>query len=166
MNIHQLVEAQKVYFKTNETHAYKTRKEALVSLEKNIKLLESEILEALKTDLGKDPIEGYMTEVYLVYEEIKYQLKHLRRFMKDKKVRSSLANFPSRNFRRPVPYGTVLIMSPWNYPFLLTISPLVDALAAGNTAILKPGSYSEATNQVIKKLISLTFKENYVTTVL
>lgn len=166
MNIHELVETQKAYFKTRETYLSKTRKAALVSLRKNIKLLEREILEALKTDLGKDPTEGYMTEVYLVYEEIKYQLKHLRRLMKDKKVKSSLANFPSTNYRRPVPYGTVLIMSPWNYPFLLSISPLVDALAAGNTAIVKPGSYSPATNKVIQKLISLTFNEKYVATVL
>ncbi len=166
MDIHTLVTAQKAYFATRETHAYKARKEALVALKKNIKLMEQEILASLKLDLGKDHTEGYMTEVYLVFEEINYQLKHLKRHMKDVKVKSSLANFPSSNFRRPVPYGTVLIMSPWNYPFLLTLSPLVDALAAGNTAILKPGSYSPATSKVIQKLISLTFKEDYVAVVL
>ena len=93
-------------------------------------------------DLSKSNFESYMCETGLVLSEISYMLKHIRRFAREKRVHTPLAQFHSRSFIKPGPYGVVLIMSPWNYPFLLSLDPLVDAIAAGNTVILKPSAYS------------------------
>ena len=92
-------------------------------------------------------------------------LKNIRSYAKEQTVPTPLAQFHSHSFRKPSPYGVVLIMSPWNYPFLLTIEPLVDAIAAGNTVILKPSAYSPATSEVICLLIHECFDEKYVATV-
>ena len=88
--------------------------------------------------------------------------RHLRSFSREKRVRTPLAQFPSRSFQKPVPYGTVLIMSPWNYPFLLSMEPMVDALAAGNTVILKPSAYSPSVSAVMEKMIQEFFPPKYV----
>ena len=126
---------------------------------------EKEIELALKKDLGKSTFESYMCETGLVLSEISYMLKHTPSFAKEQRVHTPLAQFHSRSFRKPSPYGVCLIMSPWNYPFLLTIEPLVDAIAAGNTAILKPSAYSPATSEVIRLLILECFEEKYVAVV-
>ena len=120
---------------------------------------------ALKKDLGKSNFESYMCETGLVLSEITHMLKNIRSYAKEQTVPTPLAQFHSRSFRKPSPYGVVLIMSPWNYPFLLTIEPLVDAIAAGNTVILKPSAYSPATSEVIRLLIHECFDEKYVATV-
>ncbi|MBD8967461.1 MAG: aldehyde dehydrogenase, partial [Ruminococcus sp. SR1/5] len=109
--------------------------------------------------------ESYMCEIGLVLSEITYMRRHLRKFAGSRTVPTPLAQFASHSFVQPVPYGNVLIMSPWNYPFLLTIEPLVDAIAAGNTAILKPSAYSPATSEVIRLLIRECFEEKYVAVV-
>ena len=93
-------------------------------------------------------------------------IKHLRRFAKRQTVPTPIAQFHSHSYRQPVPYGNVLIMSPWNYPFLLTMDPLVDAIAAGNTVIVKPSAYSPATSTVVGKIISSCFSEEYVAVVM
>lgn len=106
-----------------------------------------------------------MCETGLVLSEITHMLKNIRSYAKEETVPTPLAQFHSRSFRKPSPYGVVLIMSPWNYPFLLTIEPLVDAIAAGNTAILKPSAYSPATSEVIRLLIHECFDPRYVSVV-
>lgn len=106
-----------------------------------------------------------MCEIGLVLSEINYMLRHIRRFAKDKTVYTNLAQFASRSYVKSVPYGVTLIISPWNYPFLLSIEPLVDALAAGNTVIIKPSDYSAATSEVIAELISNIFPREYVAVV-
>lgn len=106
-----------------------------------------------------------MCETGLVLEEISYMLKHITRFAKEKRVHTPLAQFHSRSFQKPSPYGVVLIMSPWNYPFMLTLSPLVDALAAGDTAVVKPSAYSPYTSAVIQKILSKCFDSRYVAVV-
>lgn len=106
-----------------------------------------------------------MCEIGLVKSEITYMLRHVKRFAKERRVRTPLAQYISRSFEKPSPYGCVLIMSPWNYPFLLTIDPLVDALAAGNTVILKPSAYSPHTSKVMKEMIESCFDESYVSVV-
>ena len=126
---------------------------------------EKEIELALKKDLGKSTFESYMCETGLVLSEISYMLKHTPSFAKEQRVHTPLAQFHSRSFRKPSPYGVCLIMSPWNYPFLLTIDPLVDAIAAGNTAVIKPSAYSPHTSQVIKELIEECFDPRYVAVV-
>ena len=106
-----------------------------------------------------------MCETVMVLEEISYMLKHTARFAGAKRVRTPLAQFHSRSFRKPSPYGVTLIMSPWNYPFMLTLSPLVDALAAGNTAVVKPSAYSPHTGEVLRKILSQCFEPQYVAVV-
>ena len=106
-----------------------------------------------------------MCETGLVLEEISYMLKHIHRFAREKNVRTPLAQFHSRSFKKPSPYGVTLIMSPWNYPFMLTLSPLVDALAAGNTAVVKPSAYSPHTSDVILQILSQCFDPEYVAVV-
>jgi aldehyde dehydrogenase (NAD+) len=106
-----------------------------------------------------------MCESGLVLSEITYMIHHTRRFARRKTVYTPLAQFASHSYRQPVPYGNTLIMSPWNYPFLLTIDPLVDAIAAGNTAIVKPSAYSPATSKMIEQILSACFKTEYVAVV-
>jgi aldehyde dehydrogenase (NAD+) len=106
-----------------------------------------------------------MCESGLVLTEISYMINHTRRFSKRKTVATPLAQFCSHSYKQPVPYGNVLIMSPWNYPFLLTLEPLANAIAAGNTAIVKPSAYSPATSKIVKKIISECFPTEYVSVV-
>lgn len=123
---------------------------------------QDEILKALTLDLGKSEYEGYMCEVGLVLSEITYMIKNVRKLSKEKRVSTPFTQFPAKSYKKPSPYGNVLIMSPWNYPFLLTIDPLVDAIAAGNTAIIKPSAYSPNTSLIIEKIITETFSKDYI----
>lgn len=163
--IGKIVEDQKDFFLTGETLPVKYRLNALKRLYRVLKDNKTEICKALTEDLGKSETEGFMCEVGLVFTEISYMLKHTARFAKDKTVSTPLTNFPARSFVKSSPYGNVLIMSPWNYPFLLTMDPLVDAIAAGNTVVVKPSAYSPATSAIIEKLISETFDKKYVAVV-
>ncbi len=144
--------------------SYRVKK--LRQLYQNIVAMQPEICAALKLDLNKSEVESYMTEIGLVLGEISYMKKHLKGFAKPKRVHTPLAQFASKSFRLPCPKGQVLIISPWNYPFMLTLEPLVDALAAGNCAILKPSENSPHVSAVIEKLIKATFTENEVLTVM
>lgn len=163
--INAIIQKQKNYFKSGETLSVDFRINALNRLKEYITKYENEILTALESDLGKCASESYMCEIGLVKSEISYMLKHVRRFSKEKRVKTPIANYVSRSFVKPVPYGRVLIMSPWNYPFLLTIDPLVDAIAAGNCAVVKPSAYSPATSRAIERLITECFSSEYVSVV-
>lgn len=163
--ITNLIDAQRTFFATGSTLNADYRITALRKLKSCIKAHEQDIMDALRTDLGKGSQESYMCEVGLTLSEISYMLSHTRRFMREKTVATPLAQFASRSYVKPSPYGTVLIMSPWNYPFLLTMEPLVDALAAGNTAIIKPSAYSPATSEVISKIVGECFNPEYVAVV-
>lgn len=163
--IKELVLTQRNFFNSNATLPVERRIEALKRLQAGIKKYETEISEALKKDLGKSTTEGFMCEIGLTLSEISYMLKHVKSYAKERKVHTPLVNFHSKSFRKPSPYGVVLIMSPWNYPFLLTMEPLVDALAAGNTAIVKPSAYSPNTSKIIKKILEECFDRKYVAVV-
>ena len=163
--IKNIVTRQRKYFQTGATLPVSTRLTALKKLYNVISGCESEIHDALKKDLGKSGFESYMCETGLVLEEISYMLKHIRRFAGEKRVRTPLAQFHSRSYKKPSPYGVALIMSPWNYPFMLTLSPLVDALAAGNTAVVKPSAYSPHTSEIILHILSECFEPQYVAVV-
>ena len=163
--INSLVTRQRKYFQTGATLPVSVRITALRGLYTAIVKYENEIHDALKKDLGKSGFESYMCETGLVLEEISYMLKHIRRFAGEKRVRTPLAQFHSRSFKKPSPYGVTLIMSPWNYPFMLTLSPLVDALAAGNTAVVKPSAYSPNTSEILRKMLSQCFDPQYVAVV-
>ena len=138
------------------------RVQALQRLRTAILDSEAEINAALKADLGKSGFESYMCEVGLTCSEISYMIRHARRFASERRVPTPLAQFHARSYVKPSPYGVVLIMSPWNYPFMLTMDPLADALAAGNTVMLKPSAYSPHTSAVIEKIISSCFDPSYV----
>lgn len=163
--ITNLIDAQRTFFATGSTLNADYRITALRKLKNCIKAHEQDIMNALRTDLGKGSQESYMCEVGLTLSEISYMLSHTRRFMREKTVATPIAQFASRSYVKPSPYGTVLIMSPWNYPFLLTMEPLVDALAAGNTAIIKPSAYSPATSEVISRIVGECFNPEYVAVV-
>ncbi len=163
--INSLLEKQRKYYKSGATIPVKFRIEQLKKLYATVKKYQTEVNEALKTDLGKSHFEGFMCERGLVLSEISYMIRHTKRFAKRKTVYTPLTNFASHSFKQPVPYGNTLIMSPWNYPFLLTIDPLVDSIAAGNTAIVKPSAYSPATSKIIEKIITECFSPEYVAVV-
>ena len=165
MNIDQLLESQREFFRSGATLPVEFRIKMLKKLRNAVQKYETEIEAALTQDLGKSEFEGFMCEVGLVLSEISYMIRHTRKFASRKIVYTPLAQFASCSYKKPSPYGNVLIMSPWNYPFLLTIDPLVDAIAAGNTAIVKPSAYSPATSKVIEKLISECFPPEYVAVV-
>lgn len=165
MDIPQLIAAQKQFFYTGKTKELALRQEMLKKLYTKIQEMEPEIHAALKEDLGKSNLESYMCETGLTLSEITYMLGHLKGFAKPQRVLTPLAQFPSRSYILKEPYGCVLIMSPWNYPFLLTLEPMVDAIAAGNTVVLKPSAYSPATSGVIRTLISEVFPPEYVAVV-
>ena len=163
--IHDIVARQRKYFQTGATLPPDMRIQALRRLYAAVSQREKDIQDALKKDLGKSSFEGYMCETGLVLEEITYMLRHIRSFSREKRKRTPLAQFHSRSYLKPSPYGVVLIMSPWNYPFMLTLSPLVDALAAGNTAVVKPSAYSPHTSRVLQEILSQCFDPRYVMTV-
>lgn len=160
-----ILDKQREYFKSGATLPIKNRLESLKILKTVIKLKEKEILAALKTDLGKSNTEAYMCEVGLALSEISYFLKHLKKFAKDKVVPTPLTNFHSKSIIKSVPYGNVLIISPWNYPFLLAIESLTNAIAAGNTVIIKPSAYSPATSKIVKEIVEEAFPSKYVAVV-
>ncbi len=163
--IQHLLEKQRTFYKSGATISVDFRIKQLKKLYQAVKTHQTEINEALKADLGKSHYEGFMCESGLVLTEISYMIKHTKKFAKRKTVLTPLPQFHSHSFKQAVPYGNTLIMSPWNYPFLLTLDPLVDAIAAGNTAIVKPSAYSSATSEIIKKIIKECFSPEYVAVV-
>ena len=165
MNFADLLARQKEFFQTGVTLSLAFRIAQLKKLRAAVIAHEEEIAEALKEDLGKSAFESYMCETGLALSEITYMIRHTKRFSKERRVKTPLAQFASRSYQKPSPYGNVLIMSPWNYPFLLTIDPLADAIAAGNTAVVKPSAYSPATSRVVEKIVSECFDPEYVAVV-
>lgn len=164
-NIKMTLSAHRDYFESGATRRVKDRQATLCALQEAIRNREYEILQALYADLGKSSAEGYMSEVGMVLQETSYMLKHIKAFARERRVRTPLAQFPAKSSVKPCPYGTVLIISPWNYPFLLSMGPLADALAAGNTVILKPGEEAEATGRVMAELVEDTFPAGLVSVV-
>ena len=164
--INSLLERQRVYYRSGATLPVKFRVEQLKKLYATVKKYQNEINDALKSDLGKSYYEGFMCESGLVLTEISYMIKHTRKFARRKRVATPLAQFCSHSYKQPVPYGNVLIMSPWNYPFLLALEPLTDAIAAGNTAIVKPSAYSPATGRIVEKILKECFAPEYIAVVM
>ena len=160
--LQRLISAQRGYFASGATLSVTGRITALLRLKDGLRKYEEAFYEALKTDLGKSREEAYMCEVGMVYSEIDYMLRHVRSLARERSVPTPLAQFPARSYVKPSPKGVVLIMSPWNYPLMLTLDPLVDALAAGNTAVLKPSAYAPKTAEVLAELIAEVFPPELV----
>ncbi len=163
--IQELTQCQRSYFLTGATLPVSARIGALKKLRLCIQAHEEEINQALKADLGKCAFESYMCETGLVLSELSHMIRHTPYYAKEHTVPTPLAQFSSRSYRKPSPYGVVLIMSPWNYPFLLSMDPLIDAIAAGNTAIVKPSAYSPNTSRIIEKIVSQCFDRSHVAVV-
>ena len=164
-NVAELLKMQREYFQSGKTLPVKNRMENLKKLRECIKAHEEEICLALKTDLGKSDTESYMCEIGMALAEINCLIKHTKKWAKAKRVKTPLAQFSAKSYVLPTPYGNTLIMSPWNYPFLLTLAPLATAIAAGNTAIVKPSAYSSATSALLEKLLSKSFEKGLIATV-
>ena len=165
LKIEAIIKKQKEYFSSGATLPIRARKTALNALLRGLETDEEALLTALKKDLGKSAQEGYMCEIALIKSEIRYLLRHVAGYAKEHRVHTPLGQTFSRSFVKPVPYGSVLIMSPWNYPLLLSLEPLADAIAAGNTAVIKPSAYAPAVSDQIQKLISSCFSPELVTVI-
>nr|WP_317632559.1 aldehyde dehydrogenase [uncultured Flavobacterium sp.] len=153
---------QKIFFNSGVTLSFQARKQKLLTLLQAIEQNEEAILAALYADFKKSEFEGFMTEIGMVYLDLKNHIKNLKSWMKPKSVRASVLNFPSKDYVQAHPFGQVLIISPWNYPFLLAIHPLISAIAAGNVVVLKPSELTTNTAAVLKKIIESVFDKNWV----
>ncbi len=131
-------------------------------LKQAIKTQEADITAALYQDLHKSEQESYTTEIGIVLEEISFVMKRLGKWIKPKRVKTPLTHLGSKSIIIPEPYGTVLVIAPWNYPLRLALSPLIGAIALGNTVVLKPSEYTPAVSAVLSKLISAVFPSDYV----
>lgn len=163
--IRTIVEKQRRYFLSGATLDVEGRIHALTKLKACVERHEAEIGAALKKDLGKSGMESYMCETGMVLSELTYMLAHVRSYAKEKRIKTPLAQFCARSYVKPSPRGVVLVMSPWNYPLLLTLGPLVDAIAAGNTVVVKPSAYSPNTTEVVKQILEECFDGEYVAVV-
>lgn len=157
IKVNELIEIQRNYFLSGNTLTIERRINALKKLKASIISNEDKILDGLWKDLRKSKFESYATEIGLVLGEINLAIKNVEKWSRAKKKRTPLVHFPAKSYIYPNPHGVVLIMSPWNYPFQLTMSPLVGAIAAGNSIIIKPSKYSPNTNIVLKKIIKECF---------
>ncbi len=158
----EILRRQRAYFRAGKCRKIEFRSAQLQRLYGWICKNENLILDALKKDLHKSAFETYATEIGMVKEEIKYVQKHLYKWAKPIRVPTPITQFPSQSFICSEPYGVVLIMSPWNYPFQLAVAPLVDALCAGNCAVVKPSAYSPHTSAVLAQMAEELFPPGYV----
>lgn len=161
-SIQEILNNQRTYFKRGQTVDLDFRLNALKTLRRSICEHEKEILDALKRDLNKSAFEAYATEIGMVLDELNYSIKHLPRWVRIKGVRTPLMHFKSSCYRIAEPYGISLIMSPWNYPFQLTIAPLIGSISGGNCSVVKPSAYSPATSAIIARILGESFEQNYI----
>jgi len=165
MDIDAILTRQRDYFRSGATLPVDFRIKMLKKLRSAIIAHESEITAALKADLGKGDYEAFMCEIGMVLSELSFLIRKTPKFAAKRRVPTPLAQFAASSWQQAVPYGNTLIMSPWNYPFLLTLDPLADAIAAGNTAIIKPSAYSPATGAVVQMLVEECFPPEYAAVV-
>ncbi len=165
MDIHEIVESEKHFFRTGVTRGVDFRIDMLKKFRKAIIENDELISAALKADLNKQPFESYMCETGLLLEEINFHIKRLKKWSKTRRVKSGIGQLPGKSYVCPEPYGVVLIMAPWNYPVQLCLMPLVGAISAGNCAVVKPSAYAPESSRVISKLIESAFPTGFVTAV-
>ncbi len=164
-DIESIVAGQRAFFQTGATRESAFRLARLRELAGALRADEPAILAALKADLGKSAFEGFATEIGVALDEIGFLLKHLPGWLKPRRVRTPLLHFPAESSITPEPYGLSLILSPWNYPLLLTLSPLIGSMAAGNCAVLKPSAYAAETSALLARLLGRTFAPEYLAVV-
>ena len=158
----EIVKRQRIFFETGTTKKHGFRMAALTRLEKALHEYEGALCEALYADLHKSKSESYLTELGMAQAELHYMKKHLHRFMKPKTCMPDIAQMPAFTYTMPEPYGVVLIMAPWNYPVLLCLDPLIDAIAAGNCVILKPSAYAPHVSAVLREMLESIYPKKFV----
>ncbi len=165
METEQMVAAQKSFFATGATRSLAFRAAALARLQDAIRRKDAEICAALEEDLGKAPYESYASEIGIVLGEVRGALRHLSAWTKPRRVKTALAAVPAKSLLYPEPYGVTLIMAPWNYPFQLSLVPLIGAIAAGNCAVVKPSAYAPATSALLQRMVQECFDVGHVAVV-
>ncbi|PWW08595.1 aldehyde dehydrogenase (NAD+) [Paenibacillus cellulosilyticus] len=165
MDIPALIGRQRVFFKEERTRPLGERLKRLQALREAVKRHEPALLAAVQKDLHKSEFEAFTTEIGLVYKEIGHALKHLRKWAKPKRVRTPLTHWGSKSYIVPEPYGVALIIAPWNYPLQLALVPLVGAVAAGNTVVLKPSELAPHVSRAICAVIADAFEPEWVSVV-
>ncbi|MCI5957500.1 MAG: aldehyde dehydrogenase [Clostridiales bacterium] len=160
-----MVNAQRAYFLTQATKPYAFRMRMLNALDAWIEANEERILSALTEDLGKSAYEGYLTEIAMVKQELQDAKRNLKRWMRPRRARTAMGQLPGRCRIYREPYGVTLIMSPWNYPFQLTVAPLIGAICAGDCAVVKPSAYSAATSRLLRDMAEALFEPRYIAAV-
>lgn len=163
--ISETVKKQKRFYKSGKTRSYGFRMKALDSLKNSILRNEELLYDALASDLNKSKGEAYISEIGIVMDEIRYHQKRLHRWMAKRPIMPSIGQLPGTCFNLPEPYGTTLIMAPWNYPVNLCFVPLIGAISGGNTVVLKPSAYAGATSKAIAKIIAEAFSPHYITVI-
>ncbi len=163
--IRAIIEKQRKFFDAGGTLSVERRIIYLKRIKEYIDRNEAVIAAALKADLGKSPYESYLCEIAVVVAEVNYMLKNIHKLTKNKTVMTPFGQQLSHSYVMPKPYGVTLIMSPWNYPFMLTLPPIIDAIAAGNTCVVKTSAYSPNTSEVLKNMIEEIFPQQYVAVV-
>lgn len=165
MTIEEIVNNQREYYMTGVTRPLEYRLAALRKLQQALRDYGDQISDALLQDLNKQPFESHMAEIGMVLDEVRFHIRNLPRWIKNKRVPTPLAQFHAVSFESPEPYGVALIMSPWNYPILLCLDPLIGAISAGNCAVIKPSAYTPATSQVIADIMKAIYPSEYITVV-
>lgn len=164
-DVKEIIKKQRAYFESGRTLDISFRLKMLKLLQKAIYEHEKDILDAIKKDLNKAPFEAYETEVGIILKELAHTIKRLKSWSRPKRVRTPIMHFLSSSYILSEPYGIALIMSPWNYPFQLTMAPLIGSISGGNCSIAKPSAYSESTSAVIAKILREIFDEGFVAVV-
>jgi aldehyde dehydrogenase (NAD+) len=165
MDIPKIVNQQKKFFNSNSTKEVNLRIETLKKLKLILKENEDKLYAAIYSDFKKSEFETYLTEISLIYNEINDSINNLKKWSKRKRVRTNLANFPAKSFIIPEPLGTILVISAWNYPILIALTPVISAIAAGNTVVLKPSEISNNTSKILSQLINSNFDARYLTVI-
>ncbi len=160
--LEKIINEQKIFFRTGLTNTEDFRKKALITLKNSIDKYKEEIIYALKMDLNKSSTESYISEIASAFAEIDFSLKNLSYWMKDTREITNMEAMPAKSFTRYEPLGVTLVISPWNYPFLLAINPIVNAISSGNTVILKTSKKSSYTSKIIKKLLDESFDRAFI----
>jgi aldehyde dehydrogenase (NAD+) len=165
LNIPNTLKQQRLYFKTQQTKDILFRITVLEKLKQEVVKREQDIYNALKKDFNKSAFETFMSEFGLVISELDLVIKNLKSWAKPKRVKSSMLTFPSTDYIFKEPYGIVLVIAPWNYPFLLAIEPLIMAVAAGNTVVVKPSELTPNTSQLVTDIIQTVFNEEHAVSI-
>lgn len=157
-----LLTKQQAFFRTNKTKDISFRIDALTKLRTLIQAHEADIMHAVHKDLNKSAFEAYTSEIGILLEEIKFTIKNIKKWSKPKRVKTAITHVGTKSYIQPEPYGSALIIAPWNYPFQLAIAPLIGAIAAGNCAVIKPSELTPNVSALLARMLNTAFQEEFI----